>query len=156
MKFQVPPPVITPPTLNSQRGTLKLQALSGTETAAPEGPALGFLLSPEVRTPGPPQVAFGAPHPTQNPQILSCVPRVQGSPPPTPQLPEAAGGGDGGCARGPGDPRNPAVWKPPLPGCGPAPRWSCSRRRRSALGALRNDRRFRSTRDAPSPLFLCT
>ena len=104
MKFEVPPPVTTQPTLNTQRGTLKPQALSGTETAAPEGPALGFLLSHEVRTPGPPQVAFGAPHPTQNPQILSYAPCVQGSPQPTPQLPKAAGGGDGGCARGPGDP----------------------------------------------------
>ena len=88
----------------TQRGTLEPQALSGTETAAPEGPALGFPLFPEVRPLGPPQVAFGAPHPTQNPQILSCAPWVQGSPAPTPQLPAAAGGGDGGCARGPGDP----------------------------------------------------
>ena len=88
----------------TQRGTLEPQALSGTETAAPEGPALGFPVCPEVRPLGPPQVAFGAPHPTQNPQILSCAPRVQGSPPPTPRLPAAAGGGDGGCARGPGDP----------------------------------------------------
>ena len=104
IKFEVPQPVTTAPTLNTQRGALKPQAVSGTETEAPVGPALGFLLSPTVRTLGAPQVAFGAPHPTQNPHILSCVPRVKGSPPPTPQLPEAAGGGDGGCARGPGDP----------------------------------------------------
>ena len=59
MKFEVPPPVITQPTLNTQKGTLKSQALSGTETAAPEGPALGFLLSHEVRTPGPLRLPSG-------------------------------------------------------------------------------------------------
>ena len=72
-KSEVPPPVSPQPPLNSERGTLKPQVLSGTETEAPEGPALGFLLSPEMTTLGPPQGAFGVPHPTQNPQTLSCA-----------------------------------------------------------------------------------
>ena len=72
-KSRDPPPLSKAPTLNSERGTFKPQALSGTETAAPEGPALGFLLSPEVTTVGPPQAAFRVPHPTQNPQTLSCA-----------------------------------------------------------------------------------
>lgn len=86
----------------TQRGTLEPQALSGTETAAPEGSALGFLISPQVRTLGPPQAAFGFPHSAQSRQTLSSAPHRRGRPPPTPQLLEAAGGG--GCARGPGDP----------------------------------------------------
>ena len=87
-------------TFNIHSETLEPQALSGTETAAPEGPALGFLISPEVRPLGPPQTAFGVSHPTQSPQTLSCAPE-QRSPPPTPQLPEAAGGE--GWVRSPGD-----------------------------------------------------
>ena len=72
---------------------MKPQALSGTETAAPEGSALGFLLSPQVRTLGPPQAAFGFPHPTQSRQTLSSAPDRRGRPRrlPSSRKPQEAG-----------------------------------------------------------------
>ena len=132
------------PPLNSQRGTLKPQALSGTETAAPEGPALGFLLSPEVTTLGPPQAAFG----------VRTQRRILRPSAAQPEFPEASGGGDWARPR-PRRPRSPALWTPRLPRCGPSPQWPFPRRRPSALRALRNDRGSPSTRDRHSPLPLC-
>ena len=115
------------------------QALSGTETAAPEGPALGFLISPEVRPLGPPQTAFGVSHPTQSPQTLSCAPQSRDRPRrlPSSRKPQVARGGSEAQ-----ETLQPSVWTPPFPGCGT--QWPFSRRRPSALWALRNDRRFQS------------
>ena len=126
---------------------MKPQAHSDAETAVREGPALEFLISPQVRTLGPPEPAFGVPHPTQSPQTLSSAPELRGRP--------------AGCPA-PGSRRRRAQWArpgretPQLSGvdAGPpalraAPRWPCSGRRPSALWGLRIDRRFQSPGTRP-------
>ena len=101
-----------------------------------------------MRTLGPPQAAFGVPHPTQSPQTLNSAPELRGRPSllPSSRKPQEAGTVDASEAR---RFRGRAVWTPPLPLCGPTPRWPLSWRRRSALWALRNDRCFQSPGTRP-------
>ena len=94
-----------------------------------------------MRTLGPPQAAFGVPHPTQSPQTLNSAPELRSS-----RNPQEAGTVGASEAR---RFRGRAVWTPPLPLCGPAPRWPLSWHRRSALWALRNDRCFQSPGTRP-------
>ena len=79
-KPKVLPPLSKPRTFNTHAETLEPQALSGTETAAPEGPALGILISPQVRTLGHPQTAFAVPHPTQSLRLSAALPRAEVAP----------------------------------------------------------------------------
>ena len=148
MKSRMLPPASRPPNFNTQTGTLKPQARSDAETPVPEAPAFQFLISPQVRTLGPPQAAFGVPHPTQRPQTLSSAPELRCGPSrlPSSRKPQEAGTVGVSEAR---RLRGPAVWTPPLPRCSPAPRWPFSQRRRSVLWALRNDRRFQSPGTRP-------
>ena len=148
MKSRMLPPASRPPNFNTQTGTLKPQARSNAEKPVPERPALEFLISPQVRTLGPPQAAFGVPHPTQSPQTLSSAPELRGGPSrlPNSRKPQEAGTVGVSEVR---KLRGPAVWTPPLPRCGPAPRWPFSQRWRSVLWAFRNDRRFQSPGTRP-------